>query len=160
MPYVCASAGLARSSKIGAILSEPIGHTPVAGDLPRHDGVVCPRRPERWSESDAQSLGHLLSSRLDDPDLVGGARHNHVLAPIPVPHIAEPGVRLGERNPLELGLIPRLSAIGGYLHLTNGAVARPGQPCDLVPSAFGQFLRTGGERDDRLGSPRVAERGA
>src|ERR1700733_4878713 len=33
-PYVCASAALVRSSKIGTILSEPIGHAPVAGGSP------------------------------------------------------------------------------------------------------------------------------
>src|SRR5580700_9122327 len=83
MLYVCASAGLARRSKIGTILSKPIRHTPVAGDLPRHDGVVGPRRPEARRISHAQGLGDLLASRLDDPDVVGGARHDHLFAAIP-----------------------------------------------------------------------------
>src|ERR1700721_1069783 len=138
-PYVCASAGLARSSKIGTILSEPIRHTPVAGDLPRHNGVVCPGWFEIWGIRHAQSLGHFLSSRLDRSGVVGGARHNHVLVSIPVPHIAEPGVRLAKRNPLKLGFVPRLPAVGGYLHLTNAAIAGPSPPGDLRPAVFRQF---------------------
>src|SRR5262249_19074721 len=140
MSHVCASAGLARSSKIGTILNDPIRHTPVAGDLPRHNGVVGPRRPPVRRISHAQSLGRLLSRRLDDADVVGGARHDHVFAALPLPHIAEPGGRLAKRSPLELGVVPRLSAVGGYLHLANGAVAGPRQPCDLVPSVLGQLL--------------------
>src|SRR5277367_458994 len=157
-PYVCASAALAKSRKIGTILSEPIGHASIAGDFPRHNGVVVHRRSELWRISHAQKLGDFLASRLDQPDLVGGARKNHVLVSSPVPHIAEPGVRHSLRGPLERGVVPRLPAVGGYLHLTNGAPAGPGQPCDLVPSAFGQFLPAGGERNDRLGSDLVDER--
>src|SRR3984885_9178988 len=138
-PYVCASAGLASSSKIGTILSEPIGHASVASDFPRHNGVVVHGRSELWRISHAHSLGDFLACRLDLPDLVGGARKNHMLASIPVPHKAEPGVRHGLWRPLELGPVPRLPAVGGYLHLANGAPAGPGQPCDLVPSPLGQF---------------------
>src|ERR1700757_1845258 len=75
-PYVCASAALARSSKIGTILSEPIRHAPVAAIFPRHNGVVVHRHSELWRIRHAQSLGDLLDSRLDLPDLVGGARKN------------------------------------------------------------------------------------
>src|ERR1700733_8738461 len=117
-PYVCASAVFARSRKIGTTLSEPIGHASVARDFPRHDGVVVTRRSELWSIRHVQKLGDFLASRLDVPGLVGGARKNHMLASIPVPHEAEPGMRHSLRSPLELGRVPRLPTVGGYLHLT------------------------------------------
>src|SRR5262245_47249581 len=44
-PYVCANAGLPRSTAIATSptsLGEPIGNFPVAGDLPRHNAVVQP----------------------------------------------------------------------------------------------------------------------
>src|SRR5262249_55414671 len=117
-PYVCANAGLASSSRIGTILSEPISHGPVARDLPRHNGVVCSRHSELWGISHAQSLRDFLTSRLDLPDLVGGARKQHVLFSIPVPHVAEPSVRHRLRGRFELGVLPRLPIVGGDLHLT------------------------------------------
>src|SRR6516225_6661921 len=133
-PYVgdCANAGLPRSSRIVTSLSEPIGHAPVLGDL--------------------------LSQRLHLPDLVGGARKNLGRVSIPSPLIAEPDVRHGLWCRLELGEVPLLPAIGGYLHGTNGAPAGPGQPADLVESAAGQLLSAGRVRDDRLGSDLFAER--
>src|SRR3569623_589432 len=106
-PYVCASAALATSRKTGTSLSEPIGHTSVPGDLPRHHGVVVHGRSERWRVSHAQGLGDLLDGRLNLPQLVGGARKKHVLATVPVPHQAEPCVRHGMRGALELRGMPR-----------------------------------------------------
>src|SRR5580704_18868810 len=104
-------------------------------------------------------LGDLLSRRLHLPDLVGAARKNLGLVSIPIPLIAEPGVRHALWCPLDLGGVPLPPAIGGYLHGTNGAPAGPGQPADLVESAAGQLLCAGWVRDDRLGSDLEAERG-
>src|SRR5215470_8670098 len=159
-PYVgdCANAGLPRSSTIATSLSEPIGHAPVLGDPPRHDAVVQPRHSVISFKRHVPVLGDLLSRRLHLPDLVCAARKNLGLISIPIPRIAEPGVRHALWSPLDLGTVPRPPAIGGYLHGTNGAPAGPGQPLDLVESATGQLLSAGRVRDDRLGSDLEAER--
>src|SRR5947209_7387674 len=164
-PYVgdCANAGLPRSptiesSTIVTSLSEPIGHAPVLGNPPRHNAVVEPRHSVSSLKRHVPVLGDLLSRRLHLPDLVGGARKNLGLVAIPIPLIAEPGVRHALWGALELGAVPRPPAIGGYLHETNGAPAGPRQPADLVESASGQLLRAGRVSDDRLGSDHHAER--
>src|SRR6266850_1104260 len=159
-PYVgdCANAGLPRSSKIAASLSEPIGHAPVLGDLPGHNTVVEPGHSVISLHRHVPPLGNLLSQRLHLPDLVGGARKNLGLVSIPIPVIAEPDVRHALWSPLELGEVPFLPAIGGYFHGLNGAPAGPGQPADFVESTAGQLLSAGRVRDDRLGSDLFAER--
>src|SRR3979411_1161123 len=159
-PYVgdCANAGLPRSSRIVTTLSEPIGHAPVLGDLPGHNAVVEPRHSVISLHRHVPPLGDLLSQCLHLPDLVGGARKNLGRVSIPSPRIAEPDVRHALWCRLELGEVPLLPAIGGYLHGTNGAPAGPGQPADLVESAARQLLSAGRVRDDRLGSDLFAER--
>src|SRR5207302_4119266 len=77
---------------------------------------------------------------------------------IPIPRIAEPGVRHALWSRVDLGAVPRPPAIGGYLHGTNGAPAGPGQPADLVKPAARQLLSAGWARDDRFGSDLEAER--
>src|SRR6516162_3546627 len=160
-PYVgdCANAGLpSSSSRIVTSLSEPIGHAPVLGDLPGHNAVVEPGHSVISLHRHVPPLGDLLSQRLHLPDLVGGARKNLGRVSIPSPRIAEPDVRHALWCRLELGEVPLLPAVGGYLHGTNGAPAGPGQPADLVESAAGQLLSAGRVRDDRLGSDLFAER--
>src|SRR6476646_3392859 len=157
-PYVCANAGLPSSSAIATSLSEPIGHTPIPADPPRHDAVVQPGHSVVSIERHVPILGDLLSRRLHLPDLVGGARNNLGLVSIPIPLIAEPCVRHALWSGLDLGAVPLPPAIGGYLHGTNGAPAGPGQPADLVESAAGQKLAAGRVRDDRLRSDLFAER--
>src|SRR5271154_1928912 len=159
----CANAALSRSSiPRGSTnvtsLSESIGHAPVLGDLPRHNAVVQPRHSVFSLKRHVPVLGDLFSRGLHLPDLVGAARNNLGLVSIPIPRIAEPGVRHALWSPLELGGVPLPPTIGGYLHGMNGAPAGPGQPADLVESAAGQLLSAGGVRDDRLGSDLVAER--
>src|SRR5947208_2328192 len=90
--------------------------------------------------------------------LGGAARKNLGRVSIPSPLIAEPDVRHALWCRLELGEVPLLPAIGGYLHGSNGAPAGPGQPADLVESAAGQLLSAGRVRDDRLGSDLSAVR--
>src|SRR5262245_46105459 len=99
-PYVgdCANAGLPGSptvvsSRIVTSLSEPIGHAPVLGDLPRHDAVVEPGHSVISLHRHVPPLGDLLSQRLHLPDLVGGTRQNFGRVSIPIPLIAEPHVR-------------------------------------------------------------------
>src|SRR5258708_35990528 len=159
-PYVgdCANAGLPRSSRIVTSLSEPIGHAPVLGDLPRHNAVVEPGHSVIALRRHVPPLGDLLSQRLHLPDLVGGARKNLGRASIPSPLMAEPDVRHALWWRLELGEVPLLPAIRGYLHGTNGAPAGPAQPADLVESAAGQLLYAGRVSDDRLRSDLLAER--
>src|SRR5260370_4691630 len=154
----CANAGPARMSAIATSLSEPIGHAPVPGDLPRHNAVVQPRHSVISLKRHVPVLGDLLSRRLLLPDLVGAARKNLGFVSIPIPLIADPGVRHALWSPLDLGGVPLPPAIGGSLHGTNGAPAGPGQPLDLVKSAAGQLLSAGRVSDDRLGSDLVAER--
>src|SRR5262245_18983659 len=163
-PYVgdCANAKrpgrLASSIEIVTNLCEPIGHGPVPGDLPGHDAVVQPGHPVISLHRHVPPLRDLLSQPLHLPDLVGGARKNLDLGSIPSPLVAEPHVRHALWSRLELGAVPLLPAIGGYLHRTNGAAAGPGQPGDLVESAARQPLRAGRVRDDRLGSDLFADR--
>src|SRR5262245_37547140 len=164
-PYVgdCANAGLPKSptlvsSRSVTSLSEPIGHAPVLGDLPGHNAVVEPGHPVISLHRHVPPLGDLLSQRLYLPDLVGGARQNLGRASIPSPLIAEPDVRHALWCRLELGEVPLLPAISGYLHGTNGAPAGPGQPADLVEAAAAQLLSAGRESDDRLRSDLLAER--
>src|SRR5258707_13532905 len=159
-PYVgdCANAGLPRSNAIVASLSEPIGHTPVPRDPPRHYAVVQPGHSVISIERHVPVLGDLLSRRLHLSDLVGAARKNLGLVSIPSPRIAEPGVRHALWSRLDLGAVPPPPAIGGYLHGANGAPAGPGQPADLVESAAGQKLAAGRARDDRFGSDLAGKR--
>src|SRR6202163_425864 len=147
--------GLPRSNRIAASLSEPIGHLPVLGDLPRHDAVVYPRHvPNRL----VPELGDLLQRQLLLPDLVGAARKKVGLVSIPIPLISEPDVRHALWGHLELGGVPLLPAIGGDLHGLDGAAAGPSQPGDLVGSLAGQLLCAGRVGDDRLRSDLEAER--
>src|SRR6185295_3487725 len=106
-------------------LSEPIGHTPVPGDPPRHNAVVEPRHSVISIERHVPVLGDLLARRLLLADLVGAAGKNLGLVSIPIPHIAEPCVRHALWGRLNLGAVPLLSAIGGDLHGPNGAAAGP-----------------------------------
>src|SRR6266404_7150975 len=104
-PYVgdCANAGLPRSSRIVTSLSEPIGHAPVLGDLPRHNAVVEPGHSVISLRRHVPPLGDLLSQRLHLPDLVGGARKNLGRVSIPIPLMGEPDVRNALWCRLELG---------------------------------------------------------
>src|SRR5437867_2564751 len=61
------------------------------------------------------------------------------------------------RRALDLGGVPVTPAIGGYLHLANGAPTGPGQAADLVEALAGQLLTAGWERDDRLRSDLISQ---
>src|SRR5262245_6728501 len=164
-PYVgdCANAGLPRSSTprgnaIVTSLSEPIGHAPVLGDLPRHDAVVEPGHSVISLHRHLPPPGDLLSQRLHLPDPVGGTRKNLGRVSIPGPLIAEPHARHAFWSRLALGGLPRRPAIVGDLAGLNGPSAGPSQPADLLQSFTGQLLSAGRVRDDRLGSDLFAER--
>src|SRR5579871_5652332 len=85
---LCASADPPTSSRTGTILNERIAilDTPVTADLPRHDCVVQSRCRVRCGVRRTEEIGDLLARRLDSPGRVGGARHDQVLAAVPVPH--------------------------------------------------------------------------
>src|SRR5471032_464 len=160
-PYVgdWAKAGLPRSNAIATNLSESIGHSPISVYPPGHHAVVQPRHSVVSIKRHVPVFGDLLSRRLLLPDLVGAAGNDLGFVAIPMPRITEPCVRHALRRRLDLGAVPLPPAIGGHLHVTNGAPAGPGQPADLVKSAAGQLLSAGRFRDDRFGSDLEAERG-
>src|SRR4029077_18561725 len=128
-------AGLPRSSAIATSLSEPIGHTPVPGDPPRHHAVVQARHSVISIEWHVPVLGDLLSRRLLLSDFVGAAGKNLGFVSVPIPHIAEPCVRHALWSGLDLGAVPLIPAIGGPFHGANSAAAGPGEPSNLVISA-------------------------
>src|SRR5262245_34273122 len=159
-PYVgpCASTGTPTSNANGRILSIAIGHAPIAGDLPGLNRVVQSRHTECLIERLVPVLGELFSRRLSLTDFVNAARKDLRLFSVPIPLIAETGMRHTLRRSLEFSLVPFLAAVGGHFHQLDGAATGPGQAADLVEALAGQLLSPGRERDDRLGSDLVTER--
>src|SRR5688572_15160663 len=142
----------------GSILREPIGHAPVVRDVPRLNTVIQPGHPECLIVGLVPILGDLGARRLRLTQFVGAARQNLGFVSVPIPLIAETGKGHALRRALELGLVPFLPAIGGYLHRFDSAATRPRQPADLVKALAGQPLFAGRERDDRLRPDLVVER--
>src|SRR5687768_4249295 len=116
----------------GSILCEPIGHAPVARDVPRLNTVVQPGHPECLIVGSVPILGDLGARRLRLAQFIGTARQDLCLVSVPIPRIAETGKRHALRRALELSLVPLLPAVGGHLHQLDRAAARPRQPADLV----------------------------
>src|SRR6187401_1275885 len=160
----CASAEAPPMSNTGStnangrILREPIGHAPVARDVPRLNTVVQPGHAESLIVGFVPVLGDLSACRLDLPQFVGAAREELCLVAVPIPLIAEPGKGHALRRAFELGFVPFLPAVGGHLHQFDGAAAGPRQPADLVEALAGQPLFAGRERDDGLRPDLVLER--
>src|SRR5678815_860212 len=109
----CASAALPISITNARALSvrEPIGHAPIARDVPRHYGVV--------QAGDAESFQRLLEERrglgacrLHRSELVRVTRHDDGLGAVPGPRVAEARMRHPLRSSLDLGFIPLLAAVG------------------------------------------------
>src|SRR4029450_101676 len=140
-PYVgdCASneAPLMASNANGRTLSVPIGHAPVAGNSPRLNAVVQSRHRERFIVGFVPVLGELCARRLSLTYFVRAARHNLRLASVPVPHEAKARMRHALWCAFELGLAPRLAAVGRHFHQLDGAAAGPGQPANLVKALAG-----------------------
>ena len=103
-------------------------------------------------------LGDLGSRRLDLAQFVGAARQQLGLGSVPVPLIAEPGMRHAMGRSLDLGVVPAPAAVGGHLHSANGSPTGPGQAADLVEAAAGQLLTAGRKGDDRFRSDLVVQR--
>src|SRR5688572_8416320 len=137
----------------GASLSvEAIGDAPIAGDVPRHDGVVQTRDAERLVERFVEVLGDLGARRLHRPEFVRAARHDDGLRTVPVPGKAEAGERHALSRAFDLRHLPALAVVGRHLDLADGAASGPGQPADLVEAAAAQLLAAGGVGDHRLWS--------
>src|SRR5262245_16071823 len=127
-PYLgdCASAATPISNtnaRTGPGLSVPIGHAPVARDSPRLNGVVEPRHAERFVVRLVPVFCDLCSRRLHLTDLVGAARLELGFLPVPIPLVAESGMRHAGGRSLDLRSVPSLAAIGGDLHLFDRAAA-------------------------------------
>src|SRR5262245_52244334 len=99
-PYVgdCASAETPMSGTRTRALSVPIGHAPIAGDLPRLNGVVETRHAVGRCELRVPVLGDLRSRRLNLANLVRAAREELGRLSVPGPPIGEPGMRHALRS--------------------------------------------------------------
>src|SRR5207247_10918706 len=97
------------------VLSVPIEHAPIAGDPPRLNGVVEPRHAECGIERFVPVLGDLCSRRLNLTQFVRAARLELGLLSVPIPHIAEPGMRHTMRGALNLVVVTALDAFVGLL---------------------------------------------
>src|SRR5262245_13051828 len=115
-----------------SLSGEAIGDAPIAGDVPRHDGVVQARDAERLVERFVEVLGDLGARRLHRTEFVRAARHDDGLGAVPVPRKAEPRERHALWRAFELRHLPALAVVGRHLDLADGAAAGPGQPADLV----------------------------
>src|SRR5688572_7338670 len=115
-PYVgdCASAETPMSNTNGRTLSMLIVHAPIAGDPPRLNGVVQPRHSVRGIQGHVPELGDLGSRRLNLAQFVGASRKQLGLFSVPIPLIAEPGMRHAIGRPLYLGVLPAPAAVGGH----------------------------------------------
>jgi len=130
----------------------------IAGDSPRKNAVVGARYLGRVIEGFIPVFADVGSRRLNGAQLVGAAGHEDALLPVPFPIKAKPGMRHGIRRRPEFRGLPGLSAVGGYLHTSNSASARPCQTRDLVEPGAEQLLLSGRKRDDRFRSKLRAER--
>src|SRR5688500_1186824 len=102
----CAIAETPMSNTNGRTLSEPIVHAPIAGDPPRLNAVVQPRHSEGRIDRHVPEPGDLGSRRLNLAQFVGAARKELGLFSVPVPLIAEPGMRHAMGRSLDLGVVP------------------------------------------------------
>src|SRR5262245_20812660 len=73
----------------GSVLREPIGHAPVARDVPRLNAVVQPGHGECLIVGFIPVLGDLRARRLRLTQFVGAARKDLGFASVPIPLIAE-----------------------------------------------------------------------
>src|SRR5689334_3389079 len=99
-PCANADAPISSTNATGSSLGEPIAHAPVARDVPRLDAVVQPGYPECLVVGLIPVLGHLRARRLHLTELVAAARQDLCLVAVPLPCIAEPGMRHALRRAL------------------------------------------------------------
>src|SRR5262245_6433700 len=143
-----------RSTHATNLCGVAIGHTPVAGDMPRLNGVVQPRN---LAQRHVEELGDLGSRRLYRSEFVRAARKQHGFFSVPVPGTAEPRVRHPLRRSLELRIHPMLAVVSRALYSSNRTATRPRQSGDLVETFAGQLLSGRWARDDRFRSPLVTQ---
>src|SRR5688572_26242198 len=90
----CARAPVPISTTSGNALNVvTIGDAPIAGDVPRLNGVVEPRDAERRVRRLVEVCGDLGARSLHRTEFVGAARHDDGFGADPVPGKAEPGER-------------------------------------------------------------------
>src|SRR4030095_5892499 len=102
-PRASAEAPISSTNANGRILCEPIGHAPVARDVPRLNTVVQPGHPECLIVGLVPILGELGARRLRLAQFVGAARQQLCLGAVPIPLIAETGKGHALRRALEFG---------------------------------------------------------
>src|SRR5580765_4669229 len=94
----------------GTIFLKSIADAPIARDLPRLNAVVVTAHALSAARI-TKAFAGLDSRRLHGAQFVGTARHNHALAPVPLPVETEPRVRHWVRGRAKLRVLPRLSAV-------------------------------------------------
>src|SRR6187401_3252748 len=88
-PCASADAPMSSTNTNGSILCEPIGHPPVARDVPRLNAVVQPGHAESLIVGFVPVLGELGARWLRLAQFVGAAREDLGLASVPIPLITE-----------------------------------------------------------------------
>src|SRR5712691_8573880 len=70
-----------------------IRHAPIASDLPGLNDIIVALRAKLFGERLVPVLGDLSKCRLNCSLVVGATGHQLTLFPVPIPFVAEPGVR-------------------------------------------------------------------
>src|SRR4051812_45558579 len=104
----------ARTLRMVAIRDLSVGR-----DLPHLNAVIVVLRV------DAADVNQFAQWRLRVTGVVGAARGQKRLTPVPRPREAEPRVRARQDWRLQIRLAPRRAAISGDLDLRHGAAAGP-----------------------------------
>src|SRR5215472_11886637 len=120
-------------------LGKAIANAPVAGDLPRLNGVVGPSDPD-LVHGFVPVFRDVGSGWLNGSQFVSAARHQHALFSVPVPVVAKSSMRhwIGRRP--KFGILPALSTVGGYFYAAYGASTGPRQAADFVEATARQLL--------------------
>src|SRR5215472_12263549 len=101
-------------------LGQTICNTPVAGYLPGLNAVIASLNPD-FVLLLAPILRAFGARRLNRAQLIRAARHQHALFPVPVPVIAEAGMRHWVCRRPKFGIPPAPAAVERYLHAADGA---------------------------------------
>src|SRR5262250_343830 len=124
----CAAGAQPASSTMettASALGEDMLHLAVRRDAPGHDAVVV-------EDDVAAVVGEdLVASRLHRAGIVRRARLQDRRLSVPSPRVPKPRERTRKHRSDELGVRPRLSAVGRDLDLANRASARPRDAGDL-----------------------------
>src|SRR5262245_65958623 len=110
-PCASADAVMSSTNANGRILCEPIGHAPVARDMPRLNAVVQPGHAECLIVRFVPVFSDLGARRLRLTDFVGAARHDLCLVFVPIPLIAEKGKGHALLSYLDVCFVPFIPSV-------------------------------------------------